>query len=173
PTPRRIVLLPFLGHLLFAFPANVARVVVLLNRRLTCGIVIGFIQAQVLPLPGGWLRPLNHAGFNRRIKQFGINPIGRGDNNRERPATPLQREGYVSCHLWPDRSDSDPPRHHPRALFPGPYQRLASTNQPHPVLHIPQSTAPRSFQTTRSAPIAERCDEGLSHPHRHAGWGST
>src|SRR5919109_127068 len=65
-----------------------------------------------------------------------------------------------------------PPRRHPRALSPGPYQRLASTNQPHPVLHIPQPTAPRPFQTTRPAPSAERCDEGWSHPHRHPGCGS-
>jgi len=83
-------------HLLFAFPANVARVGVLLNRRLAGRIVIGFIQAPVLPLPGGWLRPLNHNGFNRRFKQFGINPIGRGDNNRERPATPFNGVPKIS-----------------------------------------------------------------------------
>jgi hypothetical protein len=56
---------------------------------------------QVLPLPGGWLRPLNHEGLNRRIKQFGINPIGRGDNDPERPATPFNEEATFRAVFGP------------------------------------------------------------------------
>src|SRR5207249_3240093 len=40
-------------------------------------------------------------GFKRRIKQFGINPIGRGDNDRERPATTFNEEAMFRAVFGP------------------------------------------------------------------------
>jgi hypothetical protein len=78
-------------------------------------------QAQVLPVPGGWLRPLNHDGFKCYIKQFGINPIGRGDNDRERPATTFNEEAtffvpFLARSVGFGPISSPPPRAFPRAV---------------------------------------------------------
>jgi hypothetical protein len=80
-----------LAQLLFPNAANVARVVVLFYRRLTCGIVIALIQAQILWLRLGRLGSIYYNGFDRFIQQFRIMNIGSRQHDRKRTALSIRQ----------------------------------------------------------------------------------
>ena len=69
---------------LFTNPANMPGVLMFLHRGFSDGIVIAFIQAQMLWFLFRRLRSLHHNGFNRLIQQFRIDDIGARDHNRKR-----------------------------------------------------------------------------------------
>ncbi len=67
--------------------------------RSLCPSIVAFVQAQMLRLFGGRLRPFDHNGVQRQGKQLGIRRVGPTDAGRKGPAIAFDQDTFLDARL--------------------------------------------------------------------------